>query len=375
MTIAALIIRSAIVILRGSKRRIHRSDSLWIPGQKPPGMTAISVLLLSCLTLPPSPLFAFGKDQAGTSGAAFLKIGPGARPVGMGEAFTGVADDIHSIYWNPAGLASLQRPELTGMHMQWFQDIQYEFAAYAHPTRERGTWGFAVSNLHTDDLQRRTEDTDASLGQFKSNDSAYWLSYAYPLNKKLSVGTNAKYIEQSLDSVKARAFALDAGVRYDTDWHGLRLGGSAQNFGTKVKFQNESDPLPLTFRLGASAPVYRKKLLISSDVIIPRDHEIGLAVGGEYKHYFTKTMAYSVRSGYRTDSDADGLTGISAGGGLTFGRVSCEFAWVPFGELGNSYRYALHIKFGPSGEETTAPERVMQKASVSTPFVEPSLAF
>src|SRR5207302_10246043 len=62
--------------------------------------------------------WAFGKNQVGTSGAAFLKIGPGARPAAMGEAFTGVADDIHAIYWNPAGLATLRSPELTGMHME-----------------------------------------------------------------------------------------------------------------------------------------------------------------------------------------------------------------------------------------------------------------
>src|ERR1035437_9224154 len=118
------------------------------------GMTAMGLLLLSLNVALPS------DKNVGTSGAAFLKIGPGARPAGMGEAFTGVSDDIHAIYWNPAGLGTIKTPEITGMHMQYFQSIQYEFAAFAYPTKEHGTLGFAVTNLHTDNIERRTEDTD-----------------------------------------------------------------------------------------------------------------------------------------------------------------------------------------------------------------------
>jgi hypothetical protein len=323
--------------------------------------------------IPLSLAHGFGSnDKAGTSAAAFLKIGPGARPVGMGEAYTGVADDIHAIYWNPAGLGRLERPELTGMHMQWFQDIQYEFAAFAFPTRSLGTWGFAVSNLHTDNIDRRLEDTDEAIGQFGSSDKAYWLSYGHRLSSRLAVGGNLKYVHQTLDSVTGTAWAVDGGLLYETGWRHLRLGASAQNLGTKVKFNNEGDPLPMTFRFGASAPVWRKKLLLSSDLILPRDHEVGLAVGGEYKHWYTRTMAYSVRSGYRTDSDVDGLKGVSAGGGLTFGRVSVDFAWVPFGELGNSYRYALHVKFGPPSkdDDPTPNDKTLQKAAAPSAIPE-----
>ncbi len=40
--------------------------------------------------------------EAGTAGALFLRTGLGARAAGMGEAFTAVAVDASSIYWNPA---------------------------------------------------------------------------------------------------------------------------------------------------------------------------------------------------------------------------------------------------------------------------------
>ncbi len=315
---------------------------------------------LLALLIMPSLAFGFGKDQVGTSGAQFLKIGPGARPVGMGEAFTGVADDIHAIYWNPAGLGTLKSPELTAMHMQYFQSIQYEFGAFAYPTAY-GTWGFAVTNLHTDGIDRRTEDTDANIGQFGSNDSAYYTSYGKQITSRLSLGANVKWIHQTLDSIDSNAYAGDGGILYDTPWHDVRLGASIQNMGSKVKFVNEADPLPLTYRLGASAPLFSRKLLVSSDLIIPRDHQVGLALGSEYRGHISKDLGYAMRAGYRSDSDVSGFKGISIGSGLDLGRASFDFAWVPFGELGNAYRFGLHLKFGSSAENMGSPDKVQMK--------------
>src|SRR5882724_12008746 len=160
-------------------------------------------LIAACLVLAPGLAMA-SSSNAGTSGAAFLKIGPGARPAGMGEAFTGVADDIHSVYYNPSGLGLLHSPEITGMHMQYFQNIAYEFAAFAVPTAN-GTWAVSIANLHTDDIDRRTDDTDAPIGQFGASDSAYMLSYGKAINSRLSLGASAKYIRQTIDSINANA--------------------------------------------------------------------------------------------------------------------------------------------------------------------------
>ncbi len=322
-------------------------------------MTALVGILLS------AQLFAFGSSEVGTSGAAFLKIGPGARPAGMGEAFTGVADDIHAIYWNPAGLGLLRTPEITGMHMQYFQNMQYEFAAFAAPT-SYGTWGVAMTNLHTEDIQRRTEDTDTSLGAFNSSDNAYWLSYGKNLNSRLSLGASAKYIRQTIDATNASAYAMDGGALYLTDWHDLRLGAAVQNLGSKVKFVDEADPLPLTCRLGASAPLLSRHLLASSDLIIPRDHQVGVALGTEYTGKISNTLGYAMRAGYRSDSDVTGFKGVSIGSGLELGRGAFDFAWVPFGELGNAYRFSLHVKFGPPSNVMDAPTPFQMKQAAAT---------
>ena len=41
----------------------------------------------------------------------FLKLGGGARALGMGGAFVTIADDATAGYWNPAGLALLKKKQ------------------------------------------------------------------------------------------------------------------------------------------------------------------------------------------------------------------------------------------------------------------------
>lgn len=70
-------------------------------------------------------------SKVGTTVAQFLKIGAGARPISMGGAYTALADDINSIYWNPAGLAIIGGSgEATFNHAEWLADTQYDFAAF-----------------------------------------------------------------------------------------------------------------------------------------------------------------------------------------------------------------------------------------------------
>ncbi|NWF90983.1 MAG: hypothetical protein HXY50_16170, partial [Ignavibacteriaceae bacterium] len=40
-------------------------------------------------------------SKVGTTAAQFLKIGAGARAIGMGGTYTAVSNDIYSIYYNP----------------------------------------------------------------------------------------------------------------------------------------------------------------------------------------------------------------------------------------------------------------------------------
>src|SRR3954464_10109002 len=55
--------------------------------------------------------------------AAFLDSGFGARPVGMGGAFTAIADDSNAPLFNPAGLVQVQWNEISAMYARLFSGI------------------------------------------------------------------------------------------------------------------------------------------------------------------------------------------------------------------------------------------------------------
>src|SRR5437773_4331058 len=79
-----------------------------------------------------------GGQRVGTSSGTFLRIGVGARAEAMGETFVAVANDPSAIYWNPAGLASLQRNEASESHVDWPADIHYDHLALVLPSRRLG---------------------------------------------------------------------------------------------------------------------------------------------------------------------------------------------------------------------------------------------
>ena len=90
-----------------------------------------SVLPFAFCTLNFSP--AFASNNAGTTNGNFLELPTDARGVGLGQAMTSLAQGTESLRWNPAGLASTGNPELSATHVEYFQGVQIENAAYAHP--------------------------------------------------------------------------------------------------------------------------------------------------------------------------------------------------------------------------------------------------
>lgn len=297
---------------------------------------------------------AFGKGDKGTSGAPFLKLAPGARAVGMGEAFGGVADDVHAVHYNPAGLGGISRIELAAMHNSHFQGIKHNFGAIAVPmlswvdTREArnryGTLALSLTSLSVDGIERRgLVETDEPEGTFQARDFAYTLGYGIKVSSRLAAGGALKLIRQTIDSEGASAFAVDAGVQYRK--RGLSVGGGLRNLGSAVTFRSEGDPLPLLL-YGSAAYELRPEWLAALELRLPRDNSVAFSLGTEYRRALGDELEGALRMGYNTAySEADGFGGVTFGAGATYRRVTFDFAWVPFGELGSTFRYSILLKF------------------------------
>ncbi len=111
------------------------------------------------------------------------------------------------------------------------------------------------------------------------------------------------------------------------------LGVVAQNIGGKLG----SDPLPLTFKRGAASKL--KTLTLAVEIAKPQDNEIYYCLGAEW--WLRNILASRV--GYKTNQDIG--KGITAGIGFKMGKTSIDYAYVPYGDLGDTHRISLGMKF------------------------------
>ncbi len=289
-------------------------------------------------------------SNAGTSAAQFLKIGAGARGAAMAEAQSAASDDIYAAYYNPAGLALIGKPMMGAMHAQYLQGASYQYGAMALPLKGDNphTLSFSIANLGVSDLERRTQDTDLPVGYFEASNFAYGLSYARRATDRLALGVTGKLVSVSIDEVTGQAFAADLGLRYRPDI-GARFPVAvalvARNLGTKLKLGTEADPLPSAIVLGGSAQPL-PELLLALDLTRYRDTGTIIAAGGEYRQKLTGKLEGLLRGGYSNHhKSSEGTSGLTLGAGLSLPGFAFDFAWVPFGDLGTTFRYSLLIQF------------------------------
>jgi len=304
-------------------------------------------------------LFAQGArlNAAESSSAQFLSLGFGARALGMGEAFTAVADDISCLYYNPAGLVqkdASQSPvrEALFSHAWHVQDTAISQLGYmARP------YAYAVTYFSAGELDGRADITGEQTGSFTATDLAVAASRGFSLGP-LAAGVSGRFISQRIKSSGATSFAADLGLLYRFEGTPYSAGASLINFGTKVKFEDKSYPLPLKLRLGAAAAFREQKLLFALDAEFPNDAPAALRAGAEYSGVESlafrlgyKTTAGSQRdailgSGYGdTATGVDALYGFFAGFGFKYASFNLDYALLPYGDLGSAHRFSLGMRF------------------------------
>lgn len=314
--------------------------------------------------------------SAGTTSAAFLKIGAGARAEGMAGAFTAVADDPTAVYWNPAGLVYSGERAVSFSHYDRFQGLNQEFLSCVLPGRtlgplknsvlSSGVWGLGLNYFHTQkDLERRSGAgetlnffTDPE-GTFRAYDLAFSLSYGWRPQPGSALGATVKAIRQTIDNRAGATLALDLGGVRDVKLldRDFTAGLSLQNLGPGVKFTSKRFPLPLTLKAGLSSRLPGPGLLVSLDADKPVDNYPSFILGLEYP----LTGRLVMRTGYKYrlyGNETGGLSGFAAGFGLVFGRFSFDYAFTPSGDLGNNQVLSLAFKFAePSGKSGNAGQR------------------
>jgi hypothetical protein len=315
-------------------------------------------------------------SNVATTCAPFLEIGVGARAIGMGGAFVATANDVSALYWNPAGIGRLYRPEILFVHTNWIADIKFDFAGAIIPLGKIGTLGASLTALSMDEMSVRTVDQPEGTGEFFDvSDMALMLSYGFNLTDRFSIGFNAKYIRQSIWKETAQGYAVDIGTIFRTGLKDMRIGAVLTNFGSDMKLDGEdllvyhdidpyqqgnndrifskletqSWPLPLNFQVGLAMDPYHSdghRLTVAVEAMHPIDNTESMHLGSEYGY---KDLFF-LRAGYRNlflrDSE-EGLTlGAGIGSKLFKGfQINLDYAYADFGRLEYAQRFSVILKF------------------------------
>jgi len=277
--------------------------------------------------------------------AAFLDIGVGARGIGMGGAFTALADDASAVYWNPAGLARLEQREISVSHAELGLGTRENFLAYAHPT-SRGTIAAALTYLSQGAIGGR-DALGRPTGNYQASDSAF--AGAYGLKTEVAdLGVSVKYLRSHIASSEAQGVAMDAGARRAVDGAGpgkLVVGAAIRNMGPGLKYENQRNDLPLRVAGGAAYSIASGRTLAFEVQTAPRGGGADGGIGGEWK----LVEGALLRFGWSTKSAAPEGTGFDAARGLTVGLERSgfrfDYAAQAAGELGAAHRFTLAKRF------------------------------
>ncbi len=183
-------------------------------------------------------VLGLGVLLAGQVYANFQFEGVGARSLGMGGAFTAIANDSSCLYYNPAGLAMIKEKEQMYMYSRKLNELTYQYVGLVWEKT-----GFSYIN-QSGDLQK----ADIMYGE-NAGESVYGVSYANIVNERMYVGGSMKMLSLSNKRKSGTGFALDGGLLYKPDIpQDVNVGFVIRNLGAKI--QGES--LDMGWALGVA---------------------------------------------------------------------------------------------------------------------------
>ncbi|MFH1368686.1 MAG: hypothetical protein ABII64_06145 [Elusimicrobiota bacterium] len=311
------------------------------------------ILKLAAVFLLPSSIFLLPSTVC----AAFKDGGWGTRPLGMGGAFTALADDANSQLYNPAGIWQVEDFEATFMNAKLFTgldrvDLGMNYFSAVMPVDDKVSVGILWANLYSQDQYR--EDTFA-------------LSGAFSVTNKLNVGVNLKNLSHAYtldirtvnDAVFASgnsksAFALDGGAQYtvlETEKRRTILGLAVKNMNQPDVGLKTKDTVPAEIRAGLAA-VFQGKVIVSPALEVSyRNQEWGSDSDKINVHAGCETEFFNKLFAARAGANMNEITiGLGYAPRIGGAETRIDYAFIiplAIKETSGSHRVSLTLRFLP----------------------------
>lgn len=312
------------------------------------GKHVVAMLCLGLMLLPGRPGYAAEKG-AGLAAGDFLNIIPDPRAAALGGGSVAlIANTPLSAVSNPASLCGITRPWVSFSYITLIEDVNYNYGSFAVPTAI-GTLGGSLGYLSYGTIDGYNNDlTPKNITA--SHDLAAVFSYSLPIRTSVplteehgAVGLNIKFLQNKLVDYSVEAIAADFGAIYRIPFvEGLNVGATYRNFGSNLKFVNNSNPLPVTLDLGMSySNPAVKNIGITFDYHQPEKGPSYYSCGLSASPFYSVDL----RAGWVENADSP-FTGFRAGIGLDFGDVNVNYSFTPARYFSPLHHIAVNVAVG-----------------------------
>ncbi len=313
------------------------------------------------------------------------EIAVGARPLGMGRAFVGLANDVYATFQNPSGLVHLREWQLASMYSNLIQEVDYSMIGFG---TSFGQEAFGMSYLKAEveggPVTTRDPITDrivpGSEGAMGYMSSVWFLSYAteagkyltfHPVFEKVNLGMSVKLFNQTLTGLPTRevyatGLDFDLGAQYQhNSW--MRLGLAVYNAlpyaygGRLVWGSGLTESIPAYAKIGTAVKVIgkgglREMKFSQTELTVAYDTEIPIGKVRPILHHFgvewSPWKPLALRLGIDQDISATDPTSntvdnnLTAGIGLSVFNVRFDYAYHTFGSLPENITHFVSITYG-----------------------------
>lgn len=249
----------------------------------------IIILILFCITL------SYADTGDGGYAGAFLRMGLGARAIGMGGAFVAVADDGFASSFNPAGLIQIKKPTFSASYRFMSLDRKLSYVSYQQQVKGDAAIGGYWINSGVKDVETR-DDRGEVTGELTNYENAVTVNFAKKVVNELSLGINIRYSQYNLADLNAYTIGFDFGMLIFPR-EKLRIGLAVENIGMKYSWLSNKywqefnldkigtdteDEFPVGFKLGGSYLLLEDKLLFSLQADKNSKQDTRFHLGAEY---------------------------------------------------------------------------------------------